>query len=99
MGGACEFVRKNQQMCKRHVAPGQRLCWQHGVRAWWRSLPALKRRAIFGIGLLGSLASIYGLLPKGKSPTVSIHTSGDNSPVVQDNRGSVTFNAPQPEQS
>ena len=36
----CQFVKVDTERCRRHVATGQRFCWQHahGLRARWRSL-------------------------------------------------------------
>jgi hypothetical protein len=98
MNGGCQFVKKDQQKCKRSVALGQRFCWQHRLPSKWRSLSTLKKRLIVWIGVLGSLASLYALLPHDKTSNVSIQTSGDHSPVVQDNQGRVEFNEPQSSQ-
>ncbi len=99
----CEFIKPDRQRCKHSVAVGERLCWQHakGWRSKLRSLPK-NARVIFAIGIVSLAVTCYGvwleLFPHAKPSSVHIETSGDKSPVVQDNQGSVTFNDSQSEQ-
>jgi hypothetical protein len=91
----CEFVKRNNERCKRSVATGQKFCWQHshGLRAKWRSLT--RNQTIgFCIAAASLTATLwFGIssqLPKPTmAPTVNVQSSGDQSPNVVDNKGKV----------
>jgi hypothetical protein len=93
MNGGCQFLKKDQQKCKHSVANGERFCWQHArtLRSKFNSL-SKNTKVMFCIGIVSLAISAYGLFQHGNSKNVLVQTSGDHSPVVQDNQGSVTFN-------
>jgi hypothetical protein len=99
MHGLCQFVKQNNERCRRSVVAGQTFCWQHarGLRAKWRSLPRSKAVA-FSLSCLSLIATVgFGiwdifLKPQPHpSPAVHIQSTGDNSPNIVDNQGSVTI--------
>jgi len=93
----CQFVKQNKERCRRPLATGQTFCWQHahGLRAKWQSLPRSKAVG-FSLSLLSLVATIgFGVwdlfLKPRPVPAVQVQSSGDNSPNVVDNQGSVTI--------
>jgi hypothetical protein len=100
MNSGCEFTKKDQQRCKHSVSIGEKFCWQHAIdwRSRVRSLPR-NTKVIFWIGVVSLLATFFGLFQHGNSKSIHVQTSGEHSPVVQDNQGSVTFNDSQSEQA
>jgi hypothetical protein len=91
--GSCNFVKKNEQMCRRPVAVGQAFCWQHarGLSARYKSLTRSQGVA-FWMAVLSVLATIVfgvvGLLPDA-GKTIRVKSYGDQSPNVIDNQGKV----------
>ena len=82
----CQFVKVNAERCKRHVAAGQKLCWQHahGLRARWRSLTG--NQAIgFLIGVAGIFLTcgfgVQGLLTA--PPVTTIFHSVNNQTTIK----------------
>jgi hypothetical protein len=90
----CQFVKQNDERCKRSAATGQRFCWQHtrGLLAKWHSLTR-KQTIGFYIGVASLAATLFfgilSLLPTKVVPTVNVQSSGDQSPNVVDNKGKV----------
>src|SRR5207253_4084742 len=99
-GFSCQFVKRNEKRCKRAVAPGQKLCWQHshGLRAKWRSLT--RNQTLAFLIAVGSFAATvwFGLSalapPAFRGRAIHVQSTGDNSPNVVDNRGNVTIQQP-----
>lgn len=95
MTGVCGFIKPNHERCKRAIAFGQRLCWQHarGWRVKWRALTR-NQAVIFCLGAISLLMTlgfgIASLLPT-KTPIVHVESSGSNSPNVVGNTGKVTI--------
>src|SRR5580700_8925518 len=92
---ACQFVKQNNDRCKRFTALSEKFCWQHshGLRTRWR---ALTRSQTVGFCLsaaslvVGLLFGVYSLLPRAvKTPSIHVESSGDQSPNVVDNKGKV----------
>jgi hypothetical protein len=97
----CQFVKRNGEQCRHFVAPGQQSCWQH-AKGWRAKLRSLTRsQAVgFSVAVLSLLTTvgfgIWAILPKTPLPSppttnISVQSSGDNSPNVVDNQGSVTI--------
>ena len=94
----CQARTRDQKQCTRSVAAGQQFCWQHalGWRAKWRSLTR-NQTVVFVLALSGiALTAFFGIIPlfsHSKSPSVvqQIQSSGDRSPNVVDNSGSVNI--------
>jgi hypothetical protein len=95
-------VKKNSERCKRPVAEGKPLCWQHAIGAhdkWYSRTPT---QAFFSwIGIVGVLATfgfgIYSVFQKPAS-VVHVKSSGDQSPNIVDNSGEVKINNGQPQE-
>ena len=102
VSNTCQFVKKDGERCKRSVAEGKPLCWQHaiGIRDKWYS--RTPTQAFFSwIGIVGVLATfgfgIYSVFQKPAS-VVHVQSSGDQSPNIVDNNGEVKINNGQPTQ-
>jgi hypothetical protein len=90
-GVTCQYVKGNDEKCKRSVSIGQTLCWQH-ARGWsrWRSLTLGHKLAILSI-LVAIVFGVQRILSSGPVPasSVNVQSSGDNSPNVVGNSGKV----------
>jgi hypothetical protein len=98
-------VKQNKEQCKRSVAAGQAYCWQHahGLRAKLRSLPR-NHALLFALAVLSVAATagfgLWDVFVKPPAPhVVHVQSSGDNSPNVVDNNGSVTIQNSQADSS
>jgi hypothetical protein len=96
----CESLKANGQPCKKHVARGETRChWHaHGVKARIRSLEHNHRLGFWmtvaglALGLGFGLPGVYWHYHANPtSPNNTVTSSGDNSPNVVDNHGSVTI--------
>ena len=98
----CQFVKSNQEGCKRRVATGQKYCWQHshGCGARWRSLT---RSQVIGFYVaVASLAAtlwfgIGTVIPHTSSQAIQVHSSGNQSPNIVNNEGKVDIHNQQPD--
>ncbi len=88
----CQFVKQNNDACKRSVAIGHKFCWQHshGLRAKWHSLT--RRQTVeFYIGAASLAATLWfgirGILPPHQA--VHVQSSGGQSPNIVNNEGKV----------
>ena len=56
----CQFLRPNNERCKRTVARGQKFCWQHahGLLAAWRSLTG-NQTVVFLMAVVGMAATFW----------------------------------------
>jgi hypothetical protein len=87
----CQFVKQNNEGCKRPVAAGQNFCWQHarGLSAKWHSLTR-KQTVGFYIGLASLAATVwFGIHSVPPVNNIQVQSSGDQSPNVVDNEGKV----------
>jgi hypothetical protein len=84
----CQFRKPDRTYCRRRVADGERMCWQHarGLRIRLRSL-ARSEPVAFGIGILGlTMTLLFGLLTL--FPRLSISNTG---PIDPDDAFSTPF--------
>jgi hypothetical protein len=91
MSETCQGIKPNKATCKRSVATGQTLCWQHarGLSGKLRSLTLAHKLTILSI----TVAIFFGvqrMLSSGPSiSNTRVQSSGDNSPNVVGNSGKV----------
>jgi len=88
----------NGDKCKHSVALGQSLCWQH-AKGWskLRSLTPAHKLSILAI-LVALFFGFQRMLSSAPSPSVNLHSSGDNSPNIGGNTGKVDVQINQPPQ-
>jgi hypothetical protein len=96
----CQFLKANGEYCKKRVGRGESRCYWHasGFKAKVKSLER-SHKVVFWMGVValaatlgfGALDVVWHYHARNTPTNITGISSGDNSPNIIDNHGSVTI--------